>query len=486
MRASFTRASTPHFAMAFHLLVGILFLTGSVVYGQTTIIGGTTLKVSAGTSLVTNKQLVIKNLGILNNEGTIILKSDLDNQNSGGNSLGTGALVFSGTISQSITGQSVAQNLALNNPAGLTVAGNTRVNGILNLTAGPVSLGTFNLLLGSTATVAGSPSSANMIVATGTGQLQKEFTAAGSFTFPVGDATAAAEYSPVTLAFASGIFGAGSYAGVSLNNAAYAGVATSYITRYWNVSQSGITGFSCNAAFQYVLDDAVGAESDVFCFKVDPVLPWIAYNAANTGTHELTAHGLSSFGNFTGNFGNAAIPPVIRSLQDKTISTGPECADANQTMLIAGNGTTYIVTSSGNVKHIAGTNIIYYPGTRVDLGGYLHGYISSSFCTPYIHPGATAPFTAGIENQETGKPNNSFFRIYPNPTPGKFTMELNGDVTISQVHVEIFGILGDRILSKEMQIDRKQEFSLVEKPTGVYVVHVTSGVNSETEKIIKQ
>ena len=234
-----------------------------------------------------------------------------------------------------------------------------------------------------------------------------------------------------------------------------------------------------------MLADVVGTESDIFCFKVDPVLPWIAYNAANTGTHELTAHGLSSFGTFTGNLGNAIVPPAIRSLQDKTISTGPECADAAQTLLIAGNGTTYLVTSGGNVQHIAGTKIIYYPGTKVEPGGYLWGHISATpSCNPYNH---NSPVVAGIENPETGvRFGNSFFKIYPNPTPGKFTLELNDDVNTARVHVEIFGILGDRILSKDLLIDRKQEFSLAEKPVGVYVIHVTAGASTVTEKIIKR
>ena len=356
----------------------------------------------------------------------------------------------------------------------------------MTLTNGLVTLGTYNLLLGPAASVSGTPAASKMVVPTLTGQLQKEYPpAGGSFTFPVGDADGTAEYSPVTLAFNSGTFAAGNYAGVSLTDAQYAGTATSYLTRYWNVTQSGITGFSCNSTFQYVDADVVGTESDIFCTRV-VAAPFTAFNAASTATNEITAHGLSAFGTFTGNLGNAAVPPAVRSLQDKTITTGPECADASTTLLIAGNGTTYEVTATGSVNHIAGTNIIYYPGTKVDLGGYLHGYISTVYCNPYIHPGATAPVAEGLGNPGIGNPNNSFFKIYPNPTPGKFTLELNGDVTSTQVHVDIFGVLGDRILSKDMQIDRKQEFSLSEKPTGVYLVHVTSGVNSETEKIIKK
>jgi len=423
--------------------------------------------------------------GTLDVQGTLVLKKDLVNQNVSANSLGTGAVVFSGSVSQTISGQNIIQDMTLNNPSGLTVAGNTRVNGVLTLTNGLVSLGANNFLLGPSASVAGTPAASNMVVATGAGELRKEYASAGSFTFPVGDATGTAEYSPVTVAFNSGTFGANNYTGVSLVNAQYPGTATSYLTRYWNVSQSGITDFSSSATFQYVDADVAGTESDIFCFRVNPT-PFTAYNAANIASNQIDAAGLASFGTFTGNLGNGTVPPAIRSLHNKTISGGPDCADATQTLLIAGNGTFYHVTNTGNVKHIAGTNIIYYPGTSVDAGGYMHGYISSTFCNPYIHPAPGAPVVAGVENPGIGNPNNSFFKIYPNPTPGKFTLELNGNVNSSQVHVEIFGILGDRILSKDMLIDRRQEFSLIDKPTGVYVVHVTSGVNSETEKIIKR
>lgn len=456
------------------------------VQSQMTVLSGTKVTVTSTSSLNSSENLLLNSGGTLDVQGTLILKKNLVNGNASANSLGTGTVVFSGTTNQTISGQNIIQNLELANAAGLTVAGNTRVNGALTLTNGLVSLGTYNLLLGPAATVAGSPAASKMVVATGSGQLQKEFPAlGGSFTFPVGDADGTAEYSPVSLAFNSGTFPASNYVGVNLTDAQYAGTTTSYLTRYWNITQSGITGFSVNSTFQYVQADVTGTEDDIFCFKVNPS-PFTAYNASNTVTNQLNAHGLASFGTFTGNVGNAlGVPPTVRSLQDKIISGGPECADALQTLLIAGNGTSYLVQSTGSVNHIAGVNIIYYPGTKVDLGGYMHGTISTTtFCNPYIHQSPAV--IAGVETPAIGSPNNSFFKIYPNPTPGKFTLELNGDVTSSQVHVEIFGVLGDRILSKDMQIERKQEFSLAEKPTGVYIIHVTSGLNSETEKIIKR
>jgi hypothetical protein len=35
-------------------------------------------------------------------------------------------------------------------------------------------------------------------------------------------------------------------------------------------------------------------------------------------------------------------------------------------------------------------------------------------------------------------------------------------------------------------LDRRQEFSLSEKPTGVYMVHVSSGNITETQKIVRK
>jgi hypothetical protein len=155
-------------------------------------------------------------------------------------------------------------------------------------------------------------------------------------------------------------------------------------------------------------------------------------------------------------------------------------------LLIAGNGTSYLVEAGGNVTHIAGQNILYEPGTKVESGGSLHGYISTTYCSPYSHPLAPAAIEGIADQTDPSGTSNNLFKIYPNPTPGNFTLELKGDNSSAQVHIDIFGILGERVLSKDLLIQRKQEFSLIEKPTGLYVIHVSSGADSGTEKIIKQ
>jgi len=430
-----------------------------------------------------NGTLTIMNGGMLMNQSTVRIKGSLLNQNAGLISFGPGTFEFIGTSGQAMVGNNMFQNMTLDNSAGLMIGGDIQIDGVLTLVNGRIILGSNNLLLGPSAYISAWPSASRMVVATGSGELRKEFTVTGPFTFPVGDVDGTVEYSPVTLDFTSGTFTPGNYAGVNLINAQYPGTATSFLNRSWQVSRSGSASETCHATFKYVPADVVGTESDIFCTKVSAA-PWITYNAANTTLHEIDAW-LDTFSTFTGNLGNGTVPPEVRSLQQKTISAGMvSCADATQTILIAGSGSTYVVENGGSVNHIAGINILYYPGTQVDEGGYMHGYISTSYCSPYIHP-APAGLPGDLETEDSGK-GNDLFRIYPNPTPGTFTLELKDDLKRSRIQVEILGILGNRILSRDLIIDRKHEFSLVGRPSGVYIIHVTSGVNSGIEMIIKK
>ncbi|MFH1161421.1 MAG: T9SS type A sorting domain-containing protein [bacterium] len=468
---------------------GTPFLPAVMVPGLScnnlTIATGAMVQVMGTPIFTINGTLTIMNGGILMNQATVRIKGNFINQNSFAFFPGPGTFEFNGTFGQIIQGQNMFQNLILDNAAGLTIGGSTRINGILTIVNGRVTLGSNNLLLGSSAYVAAWPSASRMVVASGTGELRKEFLGTGSFTYPVGDVTGTAEYSPVTLNFTAGTFAGGNnYAGITVVDARVPGTATSYLTRYWNLSQTGITGFSCNSAFQYVPADVVGTEADIFCTKVD-ALPWITYNASNTSTHIVDAHGLSSFSTFTGNLGNGAVPPAVRSLQDKTISAGMvSCADATNTLLIAGNGTTYLVQNGGSVSHIAGQNIFYYPGTKVDPGGYLHGYISTVFCAPYSHP-AVPTEGSGTGEIEYADNANTLFRIYPNPTPGRFTLELLAVDKQTPVNMVIYGMHGEKVLSGRLGNESRHEFSIAGAPAGMYIVLVYTDDNSATRKIIK-
>jgi hypothetical protein len=159
-----------------------------------------------------------------------------------------------------------------------------------------------------------------------------------------------------------------------------------------------------------------------------------------------------------------------------------KCYNATGTLTVAGGGTTFTVHSGGSATMIAGTNILYLPGTIVLSGGYMHGYISSTYCgtkTPAIVSNPEG------ENEPPAMMLNTSFKIYPNPTTGNFTLEQTGYYLNGTIRVEIYGLRGERVLSGEFTNEKKHEFSIRDFPTGVYFVKVGTGDVLETFKLVK-
>ncbi len=161
------------------------------------------------------------------------------------------------------------------------------------------------------------------------------------------------------------------------------------------------------------------------------------------------------------------------------------CYDAIQTIFVAGCENTFLVQNGGSATFIAGQNIHYLPGTKVESGGYLHGSITTTgeFCGS-MHP--TIPIVIAGENDNPSVPALSFFKVYPNPTDGKFTVEYVGNSKVGKIYVEIYGMKGDKLLSKEFQGERMHEFSLENRPTGIYLVRIVNEENTTMVRLIKQ
>ena len=171
----------------------------------------------------------------------------------------------------------------------------------------------------------------------------------------------------------------------------------------------------------------------------------------------------------------------FETVQDVTVS-GTACYDAIQTITVAGNATNFIVITGGSATMIAGHNILYYPGTFVEPGGYMHGYIADGgpWCVaPSIVTAAAGTGAALVLEQ-------SFYKVYPNPTSGAFTLELNAIDAVGKCQVEIYDMNGLRMLTAEISGERKHEFSLSDKPAGIYLIRVITGQNSGTTRILKQ
>ena len=124
--------------------------------------------------------------------------------------------------------------------------------------------------------------------------------------------------------------------------------------------------------------------------------------------------------------GSEVITVVVKDtllLQGAILNQGEiECYDALQTIIVAGMDSTFTVQAGGSATMIAGQNIVYLPGTKVDSGGYMHGYISTEFCTNPSYPVAGNPQGAADVTASLNEATDATrVIIYPNPTTGMFT-----------------------------------------------------------------
>ncbi len=217
----------------------------------------------------------------------------------------------------------------------------------------------------------------------------------------------------------------------------------------------------------------------------NPNIPNPTASPPSTTTYTLTVNDVSSC------YGSDDVEVVVSVpenlvLQDITVSNGEDiCYDATQTITVAGGGTFFTVESGGSATMIAGQSIHYLPGTHIQNGGYLHGYITTTgqYCES-LPPDNLIP-----EEPEEFLPahseDHSFFKIYPNPTTGNFIIELNDENSMDKLYVTAYGMHGNIIFREEFTGGKKHEFSLSDKSSGMYFIRVITADQNNTKILIK-
>ncbi len=227
----------------------IRFTTGASTIGSLTLnhTGSTNKTLFIANQLTIANSLTLT-AGILNvGVSTLTLNGSISRTS--GNidaSNASATVVFGGSTAQTIPAATFTgnvNNLTLNNSAGLSINQDISVVNSLTLTSGKLTLGSNHLTLGLNATVGGTPSASNMIIASGDGELRKRFSAANldAFIFPVGTGTS---YTPVVLDFNSGTFGADAYMRVRVKNEKSSFLnsnISTYLNRNWIVEPFDIT-----------------------------------------------------------------------------------------------------------------------------------------------------------------------------------------------------------------------------------------------------
>ncbi len=223
----------------------------------------------------------------IDNTGATIRFSGASN----GLAISTGTVQYSGST-QTVAGGSY-NNLTINESSGnASLNAAASVNGVLRLNAGNLILGSNNLSLGSAASIlVTSPSASKMIVASGSGELQKTYSSTGSFTFPIGAGTT---YSPIAVSVSAGVLpgyiGASVASGKHPKNAS----ATNFLTRYWNINTSILSCIATLSA-SYISADVNGTETSIKSAQLNGnTVPWIKFLALGGNTLTVSGASISS------------------------------------------------------------------------------------------------------------------------------------------------------------------------------------------------
>lgn len=385
-------------------------------------------------------------LGTLNDGGKTINISGATIYNSGVHA-GSGVIVLNGTSVQTIDGNGVFSNLTLSNTnsaaAPVSLVANMAINGNLTFSQDKLfNIGTYNLLLNSSASLTGYSSSRYIMTAgnAGDGGLTRAYSSITAQIFPVGAPTLtpskAVKYTPATIGFSSApsVYGSVTVVPVGFENTNTTTKGQS-LTYYWRVKSSGFSGiplYSVTHSFVYGESDVTGTESiyvpaiydeaahiwyygptSAINTTTNTISDWIQpTNSTNFLDADYTAGQESGFGTpkiYYSRQSGLWTSLSTWSMTGHTVNNPPAVAPgANDIVLIGGQDSVYLSTNRYN----ANTGIQNCATLQIDAGSALDiGY----------NPGCT--FAVVVSNSS----GNGNFRLTTNYNSGATFSFPSGD-----------------------------------------------------------
>lgn len=465
----------------------------SMVEAQALFQNGATVSISTGGLVKVQGDATIQNGSTFTNNGTFSITGNVvDNMSPIG--AGTGLLEFVGTTAQSVDGSAGfhANNVTINNAAGVTLNTSLRADGLVTFTQGIInsSVSTSPLIFSSTATLSGVSDASHV-----NGYSLREGT--GSFTYPSGNAT---KYQPVTVDLSSNADGllvryvAGN-AGVGTFEAT--GASTTKLEaynneEYWDISPISTATGKVTITWDETNNPEITTSTNILIYKVAHKVGtgWLNEgSSAATGDYlagSVTSYDVSSWSPFT----LGAIPSSV--LPVKLVSFTARLAE-NQTLLnwqttSEVDAATFQVESSldarsfakiGEVKAVGNSNAtvpyryvdtklnstasaIYYRLRMVDLDGtYAYSKIVS------------------IDRNDLGLTAN----VYPNPAEKGSPVKVEAGAAIGKIQLR--NLLGQEIPVPITHVaSGRAEMDLKGIAQGMYLIQLQTANGTITKKLV--
>lgn len=457
---------------------------------------GSSMQFIAGSGASTVGTLTVNNATGVLMDNDLTTTTDLT-LTSGALTIGANTLTINGAISQtsgSMTGGSTSSiiiggsgasaslpsvdlnTLTLNRANGITIGGTVTVAGSLTLTSGVIDLNSRSLQLGNSATISGTPGTSNHIDAT-SGSFQKGYGSTGSFTFPVGDGT---NYSPITLNFTAATFATG-LASVNLTDAKHSNNSstTDYITRYWTVSSSGITDFSCDVTATYIVGDVVGTEGNLYSGKYSGG-DWTLLNQANAGTHAISGT-VTGFSDFTAGE-TSAFPVEWLSFEAKVEGDIVRLDWATASEL---NSDYFAIERSGDQRMWSPLEQVGAAGNSTGIQHYRYDDTQPLNGKAYyrlrqVDLDGAVDFSAVVEITLIG---SEILAVYPNPVQEVLKIEVADNQKMHAMMIDMQG----RVVVETVLITGTNSLLVSHLPAGIYTLRLSDQQGWVQEKqIVKE
>jgi hypothetical protein len=176
------------------------------------------------------------------------------------------------------------------------------------------------------------------------------------------------------------------------------------------------------------------------------------------------------------------VPPDLVIIEDYIFTAGDEfCIEADDIII-----KNVIIEGGADVTVVAKNSIKIQPDT--DISGRFHALIDDSGSYCLNEPGVVTLATEEIIQPilpQTGK-DESLFRVFPNPTPGLFNLEQKDAKESAFITVEIYNMLGERIISAQLPPADLYQFDLSERQSGIYLIRVMMGNEVKVGTIVKR
>ncbi|MEI7727047.1 MAG: T9SS type A sorting domain-containing protein [Bacteroidota bacterium] len=182
-----------------------------------------------------------------------------------------------------------------------------------------------------------------------------------------------------------------------------------------------------------------------------------------------------------------AIPETLRVENITMTANETRCYEAIQSIITAGNGTYFNVASGATVNLGAGNKIVLLPGTHFSQGSGVHAviYPGGGFCSS-MQAKLDSALRDSLAKPVAQSGGTGIFRVFPNPTSGKVTLELLDHEKSPFMEISVYNSIGVRILQLEAPFFKKTSVDLSFLKVGIYMVRMRTGNRIGLVKVIRQ